>query len=79
MFIVYLLIIDYLLILMSPIRATTKKLTNIQFTLKALWFDINVNNTTLSDLKVKGQKGLKILCMRDKYFQLIPWVYLLQG
>lgn len=61
MFIVYLLIIDYLLILMSPIRATTKKLTNIQFTLKALWFDINVNNATLSDLKVKGQKGLKIL------------------
>lgn len=64
---------------MSPIRATTKKLTNIQFMLKALWFDINVNNTTLSDLKVKGQKGLKILWMRDKYFQLIPWVYLLQG
>lgn len=61
MFIVYLLIIYYLLILMSPIRATTKKLTNIQFMLKALWFDINVNNTTLSDLKVKGQKGLKIL------------------
>lgn len=53
--------IVYLLILMSPIRATTKKLTNIQFMLKALWFDINVNNTTLSDLKVKGQKGLKIL------------------
>lgn len=36
--------------------------------LKTLWFDINVNNTTLSDLKVKGQKGLKILWMRDKYW-----------
>lgn len=59
MFIVYLLIIDYLFILMSPIRATPKKLTNVM--LKTLWFDINVNNTTLSDLKVKGQKGLKIL------------------
>lgn len=46
---------------------------------KALWFDININNTTLSDLKVKGQKGLKILWMQEKDFQLIPWVYLLQG